>query len=374
MLVRHIIIYWSLLLLVSGCASTSSDYRFAAKHEREAYAPVATASASHPEEANAAPVPVRKTHYKGFMKVSVKNVQDAAKQASRIVEEFGGYVEQQREQDLVFRVPVQHFMKTYQRLLNLGVVLDKSIMARDITFAYQDSQSRLKIAKATLARLQVLMQKTTKDEERLQLLQEIQRVSEQVQVLEGQLQTLDGLATYSQLSMSLVPRVKTPQQSNGIQEIEGFEWIHQLSAFNRQVAQGGKRVRFATPEGMVLLDDKEQKGVWVAESADHSVFWASRLDNHPKADSAFWAEAIRKRIGGQFSQVATQEMGQKSGDDAKAYHMIRLLDHASEPYVYWLGIRADQDHLYLVEVYFPNQALEARYWESIKKSLLKGEK
>lgn len=372
MFTRQVIFYWCLILLVSGCASTSDSYY---RQERSYYEPRSPAVSNAPNssseiDAGAGPVSTRKTHYKGYMKVSVKNVQDSIKQATQIVDVVGGYVEQQSGQDLVFRVPVQHFVATYQQLLELGVVLDKSMMARDITFTYQDSQARLKIAKATLARLQILLQQTKKEEDRLLLLKEIQRVSEQVQVLTGQLQALDGLAKYSQLSMTLVPRVKASQQKNNFQAFEGFGWIDQLSAFNQRVAQSNKRVSFATPEGMVLLDSQAHQGVWIAESADHSVVWASRLENNPKADSAFWAEAIRKRIGNQFSNVKEQALSEQSD----GFRMIRLMDHASEPYVYWIAVRADKDRLYLVEAYFPTQALEAKYGPGIKNSLLKGEK
>ena len=326
------------------------------------------------------PAPVRannarKVHYKGYIELSVKNTQSVAEQAIQVVKATDGYIEHQSKNRLTFRVPVAHFLATYQAFLKLGSVQAKSMTAKDITLAFSDTQSRVAIAKTTLERLQALLVKAQTAEEKVRLLAEIQRVSERLLVLQGQLQALNSLAKYSQLTLKLEPRLKPLTHNNAKSwfsanqshnDFEGFGWINRLSAFDKSVAEQGKVLQFGTPEQMVSLQELASKSMWMVESADHAQFWASQQKNYPKGDSAFWLKAVSSRIADHYAQHEIKILGD--------YHLLRLLDHSDSPYVYWIGVKAVEGQVELLEIYFPSVALETRYWPEIQNSLKGGAK
>jgi hypothetical protein len=281
--------------------------------------------ATEMEPASALPLQTtsRKVHYNAHLKLRATKPEKVMEDAIVTVKAVGGYVEQQSHSLIVFRIPVAKFMNVYNQLQTFGEVINKSITATDITDAYVAVQLRLKLAKTTLQRLQALLIKAQTEKEKLQLLKEIQRVSEEVERLEGQFSTLDSLAKYSQLVLELEARLGL-QARNHKQDFRGFGWIYSLSPFEKTVAQGGASLAFDVPEKMVALREEQP---WTAESADHVAFWASK----------------------------------------------RLEDFSDNPYVYMVGIRVVEDKIHLVEIYFPSKVHEQQYWPNIAKVIEKGE-
>ena len=319
------------------------------------------------EKGNQSDTETRKRHYKGFMELSVKHVKDTSDHLIEYVESFQGFIEFQNDQELVFRVPVQHYQQVYDYCLSQGQVIRKSLVVKDLTNATADIATRIKIAESTLARLQELLAKTEDTEDRVKLLKQIQRLTEQLENLKGSLTTLNELAKFSQLTIRLTPRItETPKPLGGTQDFEGFNWIQKLSAFDRTVAAQGKPLKFDTPAEMVELEPDRNRGVWIAESANHASVWASQLDNYPQGDSEFWHLAITSRIAQSYQRSTSHQIGE--------YQFIRLTDHSETPYVYWVGVLAVDDKINLVEVYFPDQTVEKRYWPNIVKVIKEGKR
>ncbi|MBN1335477.1 MAG: DUF4349 domain-containing protein, partial [Deltaproteobacteria bacterium] len=263
-------------------------------------------------------------------------------------------------------------------------VLDKAVSAEDITEAYSEVDLRLQTARATRERLMSILARAKDEKQKIQILKQIQRLTEEIDGLEARLKVLSTLASFSRITVEGVPRraiEDRPQED----EIAGFEWIRTLSPFRRDVAFSGKALRLDVPEGFVLLDDRKH---FVAESADGAVVWASRLDNVPRGDAAYWIEAVRTRLGPEFSSAEVSALG--------PWQVLRLVDPSAAlpqapkpastrpaettassepavqengPYVYLLAIQVVGRERWLVEAYFPSPAQETRYGPAVRAAI-----
>lgn len=306
--------------------------------------------------------PKRSVHYNGYARMRVTRPTEVLDQVVAMTTKQGGFVERLSSTSVTVRVPVDQFQSTFDQLVKLGDVLEKSITAQDVTDALMEIGLRLETARATRERLIALLAKARTEEEKLQLLAQIQRVSEEIDRLEAQIRTLESLASFSRITVEVVQREAMSARSNG-DEIAEFQWIQNLSPFRRDVAGWGERLPFQVPEGLVELDNKR---MFLTESADGAVFWASRRENKPRGSSEFWLDALRVRLEPEFDTPTVEKWGR--------YHMLRLVDRSESPYVYWVGVATEGDKLELVEVHYPSLAHEQRYGAKVKASVEGGSK
>lgn len=309
-------------------------------------------------EAAAEPAAERMVHYEGWLRLRVIQPDKSVDALTAYAASVGGHLEQANLSRVVIRVPVARFEEAVKEVSKLGELTGKQISADDVTDAFTATDLRLRTATATRSRLVALLAKATESEEKLMLVAEIQRVSEDIERLEASLRTLGDLAAYSRITIELVQRPVLSARS-GADEAAGMRWLSRLSPFSREVGQGGKRLELDVPAGLVSL---HPRGPFVAESADGARVWTGRLKNDPEGDSAFWMEAVARRLGPDF---ATAERSKAGG-----YELLRLVDRSDEPYVYLIAVRALGRHLDLVEVYFPTQAHEQRYGAAVQAALV----
>lgn len=316
-------------------------------------------------EAKPAPQPdpgPRLVYYNGYGKLRVTTPAETLESAVRIVEAAGGYVETFAGNRVVLRVPVAEFRNLFDQLLGLGEVLDRSITAQDITEAFTSTQLRLRTLKASRDRLIELLARARNEQEKLTILREIKRLTEEVDQLEMRLKTLATLASFSRITIEAEPKQPDPYQRE--QEwVAAFRWIRALSPFRRDVAYERDRFELELPDdsGMVSLDDFEH---WMAESADGAQVWSHARENDPTGDDAFWLAAIEARLRRAYGDAETSTVGQ--------FSVLRLVDDGPDGYRYLIAVNAEGDDLQVVEVYYPSEAHEARYGESVRAMLEKG--
>ncbi|OGR10013.1 MAG: hypothetical protein A2341_05500 [Deltaproteobacteria bacterium RIFOXYB12_FULL_58_9] len=311
---------------------------------------------------DATPEIKRMVHYNGHLKLRVTNPTETLQQASEIADEAGGYVENLTGTTVTLRVPVAEFRAVYTKLATIGDVLSRSMSAQDVTDAFVAMDLRVKTLRASRDRLIVLLGKTTKTREKLELLSEIQRLTEEIDQLEMHLNTIVSLAQLSRLTIEAVPHQL--EVEGGDQEpIAAFRWIHALSPFARTVAQEGEKLELEVPVGMVELTDDKR---WVAESADGAVIWASKRKNEPEGSSTYWLEAIKHRLGPEYAAAEISQIGD--------FQVLRLVDQSEKAYRYLIAVKVDKDDLYLVEVYYPNEEHEKRYGAAVTVAIEGGAK
>ena len=360
------------LALQAGCAAKAKggmESQDGLVRHRQAAPPEAMfQKALHGEASNGPSAPpasppeaaTRIVHYNGFARLRVTGTTDALDHASTLATDAGGYVEKLTPTSITLRVPVAQFASIFAAVLKLGDVLSKSVTAEDVTEAYEDLDLRLQTAKATRDRLVALLAQAKKEAERIQLLQEIQRLSEEIDDLETSIKTLTSLAAFSRITAEVMPRQAASVRSTS-DEIAEFRWIQRLSPFNHDVANEGRRLDIAAPSGTVLLS---KEGPWTAESADGAVLRTSRRKNAPRGDSAFWVEAIRTRLAPEFASATVFDAGQ--------FKLVEFVDRTDSPYHYLVGVRVEGNDLDLVEVYYPTPAQQARYGDAVLSVIVKG--
>jgi hypothetical protein len=301
-------------------------------------------------------------HYNGFLRLRVTNPTETLQQVSEMADAAGGYVEALTATSVTLRVPVAEFRGLFDRLAKIGDVLSRSMTAQDVTDAFIALGLRVKTLKASRARLIELLGKAKQTREKLRLLREIQRLTEEIDQLDMHLSTLESLSSLSRLTVEVVPhQVQVDRAAD--EPIASFRWIHHLSPFSRGVAELGDRFALTVPEGFVALSDLDN---WVAESADGAVIWTAEHEMQPPGTTAFWAEAVRARLADRYGNAELQQIGE--------LQVVRVVDTSEVEYRYLVGVRVAGDALQVVEVYYPGPEQEERYGAAVRAAIERGER
>jgi hypothetical protein len=299
----------------------------------------------------------RKIYYSGHARLRVQSIEETTDALTRTAKAVGGFVESVTGRVVTLRVPVDGFEASFDQMIALGDLLDRSISARDVTEAFTAVDLRLSTARKTRDRLVELLARAEAEQEKLALIKQIQRVSEEIDRLESQLRTLDSLASMSRITMELVPREAQAWRDEANDTSE-MAWIRALSPFRPDLVSDGRKLLLPVPEGMVQLTPTRR---FIAEGPDGSRVWSGRLANEPSGDGEFWVEAIRSRIGSEFAAAELVELG--------GFTVLKLTDRGDDPYSWWIAIRPRGKWLDVVEVYFPTPAELARFEAAVRASL-----
>ena len=298
-------------------------------------------------------------HYNGYLSLSVARMNESISQIGALAKTAKGDIERQSESSITIRVPKDAFEETFAQIMNLGDVLTKNVSSEDVTEAFTSVELRLQTAKTTRDRLLTLLEKSQDEKEKIEILRQIQRLNEQIDIIEAQMRTLQDLADYSSITVDLSPR-KAVQNGDTV-EPYGMNWIHSLSPFQNTVCHSGKRLELETPIGFVSL---HPKGSYIAESADGTVLRATKLPNQPNGDSQFWQNAIDSRISSGFNNVQKSTMGE--------YSVIQMEEDSDNPYIWMIAVRNDDKYLEFIEVYYPTKTEWTRHQKNVETAILGG--
>jgi hypothetical protein len=213
------------VLLVTGC-SRAKDAPGAAEHT--SMAPPATmaarpaaqedrqpgAPAAQPAGFVAAPIPRAnlaslKLIRTGQVSLEVKSTPAAVEAIQKLAVELGGYVAESRavRQDgdrqagsLTVRVPAERFAQAVSGLKSLGKVVNESTSTQDVTKAYTDLETRLRVKREAAARVQeILKTRTARLSDVLEAERELARLTEEIEQMEGERRFYD-----QQIAMSTI--------------------------------------------------------------------------------------------------------------------------------------------------------------------------
>lgn len=304
----------------------------------------------------------RMVQYTAALKLKVVNGTETLEKAANLNDSMGGYVESLVDSTLVLRVPVARFRELFAALLNLGEVIERSINAEDVTDAFAAMDLRAGILRASRDRLVTLLGRATTARQKLELLSEIDRLTQAIDQLEAAMTATASLAAYSRITLEAVART-LQLDSSANEKIAVFRWIHALSPFDKSTAIGASRLKLDAPEGMLAIERDDD--LWLAESADGAAIWASERDNEPRGSTEFWVEALRARLGPQYVESEVTDVG--------GFKVLRLIDEKNDTaYRYLVALRARGKKLQVVEVYFSSLAQEKRYAAAVQAVMQKG--
>jgi len=261
----------------------------------------------------------------------------------------GGSISNRRNGFISLQIPVAEFKNFFNQILKLGRVTSKNISASDITEAYSDNAARLKIAESTLARLQHLLAAAKTEQEKIALLKEIQRVSEQIEQRKLEEKELLRQAAFSTINLwvSNIP-VAIPYRAN----IRAFEWFSNLP--NNSI--NGKALKLSVPKDFIETEDS--KHIWSTASALNAKFKAFERKNEPKGTTSFWAEAMLEFFKSQYAAELKSE---------ENFSLVRLQSFGTEPEVHYIALlkKSDEKTLRIAVAYFPNIEAEKKNSEAV---------
>lgn len=285
--------------------------------------------------------------YLGYLKLRVKRTLEAIDAITHLVQKSGGYVQSMSAQVMVVRIPAGDFEGAMAALAELGEVLDRRVKALDISQQYTDIDARLGVAVQSRERLLALLKTVQSVEERLLILEEIKRLSEQIETMESTLATLRNLANYFTITIELEPIVPN---SNTIVHRSPFAWLRALQAHVQALSEGRKSVAMDLPAGFVLFDKED---AWRAQAADTSMLRAAKVDNDPRGDSAYWADAVQHEMDGRDEELVLHETLQTPGGPLP----VRVYRNKDVRPRYWvIAVQARDKDLYVLEAFLPDEA------------------
>lgn len=145
--------------------------------------------------------------YEAHLQLAVYKVEAVQQQAIAAVKELGGFVAVHNDrQRLVLRVPAERFEAARERVEALGEVIHRQVTAQDVSDEFRDLQLRLRNAEAMRDRLAQLLEKATNVTQSLEVERELNRVSEQIELLKGKLAVLSDRIAFSTITLDFIPK------------------------------------------------------------------------------------------------------------------------------------------------------------------------
>jgi hypothetical protein len=143
--------------------------------------------------------------YTAQMTMAVYQVEPGLAAVEQIAKDLGGYLAIRNDTSITIRVPRGSFDEAILRIGLTGDVVHKEISAEDVTDKFVDMEARLRNAKAMRDRLQDLLQKAAV-KEAIEIQAQLGKVTEEIEVLEGELKLMRDKIAYSSIAVNFAAR------------------------------------------------------------------------------------------------------------------------------------------------------------------------
>ena len=157
-----------------------------------------------------APRPARLMIYTAQLAVIVPAVDVAVEAFVKRTTEIGGYLQGRSDGIVTVRVPASHFFPVIDELRRSGVVTQENIQAQDVTREVFDTELRLQTAEESRKRLLKILETAAKTEDILRIEQEVRRLTEEIELLKGQLRHLRDQVAFSTLAVNFQGSAPAP--------------------------------------------------------------------------------------------------------------------------------------------------------------------
>jgi len=126
-----------------------------------------------------------------------------------VSEGAGGHLGTRRDLGVTVRVPSARFRETLAKISELGEITHQSVTAEDVSEEYHDAEVRLVNMKAAQKRLQEFLAKSANMNDMLTLERELERISMDIDRVEGRMRFLKEHVAFSTLTIALMARPKS---------------------------------------------------------------------------------------------------------------------------------------------------------------------
>lgn len=289
---------------------------------------------------------VRLRVFSADLELVVASVEQSRSQIIAVVEAAGGYVESSREDFLVVRVPAESFDATLESIESAGDVRSRFVSTADVTDQYADLEARLRIAETSRERLLQLLERTEDADERVAILREIRRLTEEIERLRSALESLSQLVRYSRITVQLISRIQMSQVSRS--QIP-FPWIAYLAPLDATTREASEKITVALADSFAVFS----VGKYLhAEAADGTVVRAGAVTNDPAGNESFWQSALAYHLGPYYQSTRPVAAGPFRG--------VLLESKDTSPFFYLVMAQSRGTELIVMEVFFPDESARDR--------------
>lgn len=305
--------------------------------------------------------------YTADFSLEVESIKQSLDRIGGLVRTLEGFVESVNTSDsyggarVVLRVPVKNFEKALPEIEKLGSVLDRSVTASDVTMEFNDITLRIDTAKRVRERMYELLKRVTKVEDRVKILREIERLTEQIDVMTTRMNYLAGRARFSTITLSLKAKMRDSVHSF---IPSPFQWIAELSPDRKSIFDDGKKAAFEAPVGFFALKRNFYEGdsPFLVSAPDGAMGMRLGIaDNYPPADIAFWAEAFE--IDARNRMYKLEKADEVSGQHGLSFRRYLFALPGGRRYL--VAFAVGGGNIYVVEAMSETEAEYSRYSAAI---------
>lgn len=164
--------------------------------------------------------------YTANFTLSVYEVKKSLDALEGLAKSVGGFVSRRDDRSITLRVPAADFASAVVELEKLGDVLNRNVVAEDVTAEYRDLEVQMQNLVALRARFEKLLEKAQKVEEALQIERELGRITGEIERIKGRIKVLADQAQYSTITVVFQPR--SSQQIQDGPFILPLPWLNGL--------------------------------------------------------------------------------------------------------------------------------------------------
>lgn len=240
--------------------------------------------------------PVQPTRVQASLVVAVSQPDEATRAMVDAAVERGGWFQALTTGAVSLRVPVAQVDGLVEIAGQQGKVIERGIVREDLGQSIADAEGRLDARQEVLERYYAVLN-TASSDSIVAVERQIVQAIEQIESLEGRLRVLRDQATFGRVEVSFRFRDRAAPVRDGS---SSFAWLNTLNL--EDVIDGlqvdrppwkTRRVSVSAPEGFSAW---RRKGRFRAVSPDGVLVRARAARHKPRANLAFWREAVRERM------------------------------------------------------------------------------
>jgi hypothetical protein len=150
----------------------------------------------------------KKVIYSSSIYLTVENPDTAIARLTNIAQQHNGYVQESGTTKCVIRIPNESRTAAAGAIEACGKVTYKNTTGEDVSDQYADYEIRLDNARNARKRYLELLEKAATVAEALLVEKELERLNETIDLLEGKMNRIDHLSTYSTITIYLKEKKK----------------------------------------------------------------------------------------------------------------------------------------------------------------------
>lgn len=169
--------------------------------------------------------------YTATFHLAVYEVRESQERIVAAARELGGFVFAQSDDRLVVRIPAPRFLAMIEHVEQAGDVEHRDVQAQDVSEEFHDVEIRIRNLEAMRTRVEALLAQARTVEEALEVEQQLQRITQELELLRGRQRFLADRVAFSTITVLFRPRPREVLDQPEVFELP-FGWLDALGLSN----------------------------------------------------------------------------------------------------------------------------------------------